>query len=353
MADLVFEGISITSMSGAVPANTIINRKFTKYFDQNIVNDIIDKTGVEERRVSNNKTTSSDLCFAAANKLFLDNNICKDEIDVLIFVSQTPDFRMPATSIILQGRLELPKSTACFDINLGCSGFVYALSIAYSYAQQNNVRKVLLLDGETRSKVYHPKDRQTGFIFGDAAIAAIIEKNNKIGKSFFSLNSDGTLSDLIKINSGGYRNPSSVDSVKEKIVDKHGNIRTDENGYMNGADVFNFVLREIPKNIKTTLKKSNFTLEKLDYCIFHQANKFMNDYLSKKLKIDMKKVPTTISKYGNTSSVSIPITIVDKLKNKTNGEKNLLLCGFGVGMSWATAIIPVNNLLISEIVEVQ
>ena len=185
MAELSFEGVTILGMSGAVPVNKIINRNFTRHFDQETVNDIIDKTGVEERRISNDKTTSSDLCYAAAEKLINDLKIDRSDISVLLFVSQTPDYRMPATSVILQGKLGLSKSTAAFDINLGCSGFVYGLSIAYSYAQQTGVKKVLLLDGETRSKVYHPKDRKTGFIFGDAGIAAIIEKDISIGKSFF------------------------------------------------------------------------------------------------------------------------------------------------------------------------
>jgi len=352
MPALSFEGINIIGMAGAVPANTIINREYTQYFDKNIVNEIVDKTGVEERRFSNDQTTASDLCYAAAEQLISDLNIEKSEIDVLIFVSQTPDYRMPATSIVLQGRLGLPKSTAAFDISLGCSGFVYALSTAYAYAQQSGIRKVLLLDGETRSKVYHPKDRKTGFIFGDAGIAALIEKDETVGKSVFSLNSDGSLYDLIKIDAGGYRQPSTPETLKEKVVDKHGNIRTDEHGHMNGADVFNFVLREIPKNIKQTLNFAETSLENFDHYIFHQANKFMNDYLVKKLKLDKTKVPSTISKYGNTSSVSIPITIVDQLKGKTEGEKKLFLCGFGVGMSWATACVQTNNMKISEIVEI-
>ena len=352
MANLSFDGVTISGMAGAVPSNFINNREYTQHFDKEVVGEIIDKTGVEQRRISNDKTTASDLCFAAANKLFSDLEIDKSEIDVLLFVSQTPDYRMPATSIVLQGRLGLPKTTAAFDINLGCSGFVYALSTAYAYAQQQGINKVLLLDGETRSKVYHPKDRKTGFIFGDAGIAAIIEKDQNVGTSFFSLNSDGLLFDLIKIDAGGYRQPSTPQTLKEKVVDKYGNIRTDEHGHMNGADVFNFVLREIPRNIKQTLTFAKTSLENFDYYVFHQANKFMNDYLVKKLKLDKNKVPATISKYGNTSSVSIPITIVDQLVGKTQGKKKLLLCGFGVGMSWATACIETNNMNISEIVEV-
>jgi len=311
----------------------------------------VDKTGVEERRFTTEGQTASDLCFAAAEQLFLDNQIDTSEIDILLFVSQTPDYRMPATSISLQHRLGLPKSTAAFDISLGCSGFVYGLSVAYAYANMPQVRKVLLLDGETRSKVYHAKDRKTGFIFGDAAVAAIIEKQDS-GTSYFSLNSDGSKSDLIKIDAGGYRNPSNENTTKEKVVDEHGNIRTDEHGYMNGADVFNFVLREIPKNIKNTLAFSNTEIGDLDFYVFHQANKFMNDYLAKKLKLDLAKVPSSIHKYGNTSSVSIPITIVDQLKDQLNTPKKILLCGFGVGMSWATAVLATKHIKISDIVEV-
>ena len=351
MAEISFENIGISAMAGAVPKQVIKNREYTEHFSQEAVNDIVDKTGVEERRFTTEDQTASDLCFAAAEQLLADNPIDKSEIDILLFVSQTPDYRMPATSITLQHRLGLPKSTAAFDISLGCSGFVYGLSVAYAYANMPQVRKVLLLDGETRSKVYHAKDRKTGFIFGDAAVAAIIEKQDN-GTSYFSLNSDGSKSDLIKIDAGGYRNPSNENTTKEKIVDEHGNIRTDEHGYMNGADVFNFVLREIPKNIKNTLSFSSTELGDVDFYVFHQANKFMNDYLAKKLKLDLTKVPSSIHKYGNTSSVSIPITMVDALKGQLDSPKKLLLCGFGVGMSWATAVINTKKINISTIVEV-
>jgi 3-oxoacyl-[acyl-carrier-protein] synthase-3 len=350
MANLSYTNVGITSMAGAIPKNKIVNREYTSYFPKDVVMDIVDKTGVEERRFATKDQTASDLCQAAAEQLFLDNSIEKSEIDILLFITQTPDYRMPATSITLQHRLGLPKTTAAFDINLGCSGFVYGLSVAYAYATMPHVRKVLVLDGETRSKVYHPKDRKTGFIFGDAGVAAVVEKQ-EVGNSYFSLNSDGSKSDLIKIDAGGYRNPSNGETTQEKVVDAHGNIRTDEHGYMNGADVFNFVLREIPKNIKEILKFAVKNLEDFDYIVFHQANKFMNDYLAKKLKLESTKVPSTIAKYGNTSSVSIPITIVDQLRYKLEGEKQLFLCGFGVGMSWATAVIPTKNIKISKLVE--
>ena len=190
MAYLNYKNIGISAMAGAVPANTVRNIESTEFFDEDVVRDIVAKTGIKERRFAPPHITASDLCFHAAKKLFEDNVIDLSEIDVLIFISQTPDYRMPATSVILQDRLGLNKETAAFDISLGCSGFVYGLSMAYNYAQHAGVRKVLLLDGETRSRVYHPKDRQTAFIFGDAGVACIVEKNDNIGESFFSLNKD-------------------------------------------------------------------------------------------------------------------------------------------------------------------
>lgn len=352
MAFMKFNGVGITALAGAVPHTVIDNYKYTQYFPEDQVKEVVDKVGIYERRFADEKTCSSDLCFAAAEKLIADNNINREEIDLLIFISQTPDYRMPATSVLLQDRLGLPNSTIAFDINLGCSAFIYGLSVAYSMMSTGCLRKALVLDGETRSKVYSPKDRRSAFLFGDGGVAALIERDEKFGESYFSLNSDGSRGDLIKINAGGYRMPSSVETLKEKVVDEYGNIRSDEQGYMNGGDVFNFVIREIPKDIKNTLSFAGVDAQSLDFYVLHQANNFINSYLAKKLKLDTSKIPSTIAKYGNTSSVSVPLTIVDQLKDKLNGHHELMLSAFGVGMTWATAIVPFEDCHISDIVEV-
>ena len=352
MAFLKFKGVGITALAGAVPTTVIDNYKYTDYFPKEQVKEIVDKVGIYERRFVDQNTCSSDLCFAAAQKLIEDNNINREEIDALIFISQTPDYRMPATSVILQHRLGLSNNTLAFDINLGCSAFIYGLSTLFAMMQNTGLRKALLLDGETRSKVYSPKDRRSAFLFGDAGIAALIEINERFSESYFSLNSDGSREDLIKIKAGGYRYPSSLDTLKEHIVDEYGNIRSEEQGYMQGADVFNFVIREIPKDIKKILKFAEKTVDDMDYIIMHQANNFINNYLTKKLKLDKTKIPSTIEKYGNTSSVSLPLTIVSELQDKMEGNKNLLLSAFGVGMSWASAVVNFDSCKISDIVEV-
>ncbi|MDE6076996.1 MAG: ketoacyl-ACP synthase III [Muribaculaceae bacterium] len=352
MAFMKFNGVGVTALAASVPHTVIDNYKYTEYFPADQVKEVVDKVGIYQRRFADSATCSSDLCFAAAEKLIEDNGIDRSEIDLLIFISQTPDFRMPATSVLLQDRLGLPNSTIAFDINLGCSAFIYGLSVAFSMMQNKGLRKALLLDGETRSKVYSPKDRRSAFLFGDGGVAALIERDDKFGESWFSLNSDGSRGDLIKINGGGYRNPSSVETLKERVVDEYGNIRNDEQGYMNGGDVFNFVIREIPRDIKKILSESGCDINDIDYYVFHQANNFINSYLAKKLKLDTSKIPSTIEKYGNTSSVSVPLTIADQLSDSLHGEKRLLLSAFGVGMTWASAIVPFVDCSISDIVEV-
>ena len=353
MALLQFEGVGVSALSAAVPKRIIVNREYTEVFSQAEVDEIVDKTGVEQRRFVDENTCSSDLCLAAAEKLIADNGVEKEDIDLLVFVSQTPDYRMPATSVTLQHRLGLSNKTIAFDINLGCSAFIYGLSVVYGLMERSHLKKALLLDGETRSKVYSKHDRRSAFLFGDGGVAALIERDSKFGKSYFSLNSDGSRADLIMIPAGGYRKMSSAETVVEKVVDEFGNMRSEEQGYMRGGDVFNFVIREIPRDIKNTLAFSEKNMEDFDYIVFHQANSFINSYIMKKMKLDAAKVPTTISKFGNTSSVSVPLTIVSELRGKLDGQKELLLSAFGVGMSWATGVVPFVDCHISEIVEVE
>jgi len=352
MALITFENIGISAMSAALPRNVIKNYEYTEFFTSEEVKEVVDKIGIFERRFTDADTCSSDLCFAAAEKLIADNNIDRSEIDLLVFISQTPDYRMPATSIILQHRLKLSTTTMAFDITLGCSAFIYGLSVVYGLMQTGSFRKALILDGETRSKVYSKKDRRTAFIFGDAGVAALIERNDKVGKSYFSFNSDGSREDLIKVNAGGYRHPSSSETVIEKVVDEFGNIRSEEQGYMNGGDVFNFVIREIPKDYKRIFEYAGIEIDTIDYFVFHQANSFINSYLAKKLKLEADKLPSTLEKFGNTSSVSVPLTIVSELKDKLDSPKTLFLSAFGVGMTWASAIINLSDCVISELVEI-
>lgn len=352
MALVSYNSCSIEALYATVPKNTIVNRDYTSYFDTDAAAEIVNKTGIIERRFAPEGMCASDMCLDAANRLLKESNVDKSEIGLLIFISQTPDYRMPSTSVILQEKLGLSTATAAFDVNLGCSAFVYGLSIAFGMMQGGNFKYTLILDGETRSRVYSPKDRKTAFLFGDAGIAALIRYDSNASRSYFSLNSDGSRESYIKMDAGGYRNPSSIDTLKEKIVDEFGNIRSDEHGYMNGNDVFNFLLSEVPKDIHRTLEFSDSKIDQVDWFVFHQANAFMNGYLQKKLKLSIEKVPSCIHKYGNTSSVSIPLTLAHKFENQVVNSEKVLLSGFGVGMSWATSILSLKGCRIGKVAEI-
>lgn len=352
MALLKYNNAGISGIAAAVPGHIIDNYEYTDHFPKEEVNKVVDKIGVYQRRFADENTCSSDLCLAAAQHLIEEMGIDKSEIDVLLFVSQTPDYRMPATSVILQHKLGLKKETIAFDITLGCSAFVFALQVAYSLIANPKLNKVLILNGETRSKVYSPKDRTTAFLFGDAGVAVIIEKDDSFGDSYFSLNSDGSKSEVIKIDGGGYRQPSSVDGLIEKVVDDYGNIRNDEHGYIDGVNVFNFAAKEVPKDLMKLLSFADKDKDSIDYYIFHQANKIINDFIAKKLKLDHQKVPSILDIYGNTSSVSVPLTIVSRLINKLNEKCTLCLCAFGNGLSWGSAIINLHNCHLSEVIEI-
>ena len=352
MALLKFKNVGIVGLSAAVPEQIIDNYSYDSFFPRDEIREIVGKIGVKQRRFAQQSVCSSDLCFAAAEELIEGMSIDRSEIDLIIFISQTPDYRMPATSVLLQNRLRLPSSTITIDINLGCSAFLYGLTVAYSMLTAGGVRKALILDGETRSKVYSQKDRKTAFLFGDAGVAALIEINPKFGVSWFSLNSDGSREDLIKIPAGGYRKMSSQETLTERVVDEHGNIRSEEQGYMNGADVFNFVLREVPRDFTRLLEHSGTDIKMIDYFLFHQANSYINGFLAKKLKLPEDRIPSTIEKYGNTSSVSIPLTIVSELRGHLGGHKRIMMSGFGVGLTWGTAIVDLEDCYLGKIVEI-
>ena len=352
MAFLTFKNIGISGIAAVVPRNIIKNTDLTRIVTEQEVENSIKTTGIAERRFADKHICSSDLCYEAAVNLLDHMNIDRNSIDMLIFVSQTPDYRQPTTATILQHRLELPKSVGAFDMNLACSGYIYGLSTSFSYASQNGVNKVLLLVGETLSKIISLKDRATSLLFGDGGSATLIEKGEDFGESYFSLNSDGAGDWVLKIPAGGYRNPSSEESLKEKKYED-GSIRTEEQLFMDGVEVFNFTMREIPKDIRKLLKYANHNFNEIDYIIFHQANKFITDFFAKKLKYPIERVPYSIQKFGNTSAVSIPLTIVSELQNEfTNNRKKLILSGFGGGLSWGSVLLELSDCYISDMLEI-
>jgi 3-oxoacyl-[acyl-carrier-protein] synthase-3 len=352
MALLTFDLIGITGVAACVPKQKIINAECTGFFTAEEVKSNIQKTGIAERRAADDKTCASDLCYAAAEALLEEMRIDRDGIDVLIFVTQTPDYRMPVTGTILQDRLGLAQTTAAFDINLGGSGYVYGLALAYSFTQQESIRKVLLLDGETRTKVYSYKDTVAGLSCGDGGSATIVEKIDYDNPTYFSLNSDGAGSRIIWIKGGGYRHPSSAETLREK-EHEDGSIRSDEQVAVDVAGFFEFASREIPADMVRILEYAGENYEGIDYYLLRQADKFLNDQVAKGMNVPQDKVPHSMHKFGNTSSVSIPLTMVSEIRDELQQDKKrLFMSGFGAGLSWASVITCIEGCVIPKLVEI-
>ena len=348
MAFLTVKHISIKAIAACIPKHierTADYHHITKE-EQEL---FIKTTGIRERRVASSNTTCSDLCYSAAKDI-LGKIVDPEEIDILIFVSQSPDYFLPATAIILQDKLNLKKECIAFDVNLGCSGYVYGLSIIGNLLQSGQLKKALLLVGDKSSISASYTDKSAYPLFGDAGTATLLEHDLNAKPWHFNLQSDGSGKDAIIIEHGHSRNPYNGSSDIEIEIEP-GITRTKKHLALNGLDIFNFALREVASNINALLEKNNFTKNQIDFYILHQANKLINESVRKKLKIEIEKTPYSIDVFGNTSSASIPLTLCYKLKNELKSNYlTLLLSGFGVGYSWGSVILETNNVY-SNIVE--
>ncbi|MCK4677874.1 MAG: ketoacyl-ACP synthase III [Bacteroidales bacterium] len=351
MALFTIPNVKIAGIAAAVPRQEISNSDY-KWISLKERNLLIKTIGVDKRRVAEKGMTTSDLCFAATEKLLQELEWDKNEIQALIFVSQSGDYIIPATSPILQDRLGLPKTCMALDINLGCSGFVYGLSMITSLMNSTGMQKALLLVGDLSNITSSYRDKSTYPLFGDSGTATALEFDTEASPIHFNLQTDGSGYDAIIIRDGGTRNLASKKSFTYK---KYGGgiYRNNLQIELNGIEVFNFSLREVVPNIKKTLKYSNKTLDDFDYLVFHQANRLINETLRKMLKVDKEKVPFSIHKYGNTSGASVPLTIVSELNKEVQNKKiRLLLSAFGIGLSWGTVFVETDRIVCPEIVEI-
>lgn len=344
MAFLEFKNVRVAGFSAGVPAKRVSNigRGVSESYNDE---EYVELTGVLERPYDENLTTS-DLCYAAAERLIEDLQWDKKEIEAIFFVSQTPDYILPATACILQDRLCLGKECYATDISLGCSGWVYGLSNVVSLLQNGDIKKALLLVGDAKRR-YNTNDP----LFGFAGTVTALEYTGNPENNFkFDFGTDGSGFDAIIIPDGGARNKISIDSFREEIIDgkKCNRIMS----RMKGMDVFAFGITTAPKSVKKLAEHYRFNYLDADYYIFHQANMKMNNMIVKKLKLDPEKVPSCMHHFGNTSSASIPLTIVTQLKGKVeNQHTKFICCGFGVGLSWGTVAFATDNLVISDLVE--
>jgi len=328
------DDISIKGISCVLPVNRVETTSRIQDFGKEAVEKIIKKTGVQTIFRSSEKQTASDLAFVAAKNIIEQTGLDVRQIQILVFVTQTPDYRLPATACVLQHRLGIPEDCICFDINLGCSGYINGLFAVSSLMESGEIQKGLLLVAETPSKRISPLDRSLSMLFGDCGTATLLEKIKTKKTMLFKFKSFGERFNKIIVPAGAFRN---LDAPRERTLCPDGNIRSDYDTYMNGQDVFSFSITEVPKYILDFMEENQTTEQDYDFFIFHQANEFILKQISKKLGADASRVPVSMKYFGNTSSTSIPLTLSYLKSLGIEGEKRLLMSGFGVGLSWCAS----------------
>jgi 3-oxoacyl-[acyl-carrier-protein] synthase-3 len=352
MALFEVENVKIKGISACVP-NRIVNTNDLELFSNKEAHLFIQNTGISKRHVSDGNICASDLCFQAAENIIADLGWSKEDIDILIFVSQTSDYILPATSNLLQNRLRLTQDCFCLDIALGCSGYIYGLSLVSSLLQNNRFKKALLLVGDTISTYTSKSDKSVYPLFGDAGTATAIEFDQLSNfKWFFDIGTDGSGSDAIKIKAGGSRHRTNKDSFELQDINLQDiaiGKRSSVDLKLEGIDVFNFAIKKAPNSIFNILKYAPVPIDIVDYFFLHQANLFMNETIRKKIKVNKEKVPNSIQNFGNTNGASIPLTIVQAFKDsKVTKELTVLMCGFGVGLSWGSVLMNLEKSLITN-----
>jgi 3-oxoacyl-[acyl-carrier-protein] synthase-3 len=303
---------------------------------------IFSKTGIAERRIAAAGETAGDLAADAARKLFSQGKVRPEDIDFIILCTQAPDYVLPTTACILQHELGIPRHAGALDVNLGCSGFVYGLSLAKGLIETGSARRVLLLTADTYSKYIHPLDKSVRTLFGDGAAATLVTEvaDNESGRiGPFVFGTDGAGAGKLIVKAGGFRTPRSSDTTVE-TTDASGNVRSPEHLYMDGADVMTFSLTEVPRAIDALLDKANWSKVEVDQFVLHQANKFMLEALRKKIKVPPEKFPIRVEHCGNTVSSTIPIALAELMRTgELRSGMSAVLVGFGVGYSWAAAAV--------------
>ncbi len=345
-------GVSIRGISCCVPSEEIDNLEFGNELYGPDVESLVRTTGVRKRRVCKEKEiTALDLSVQSAKKLLEKMDANPESFGGIIFVTQTPDYLMPNNATYCQYLLDFPQNIAAFDINLACSGYPYGLFVAGSLAKATH-KSVLMLDGETNSHYVSPKDKITALLFGDAGSATIITPSVESVSWYFDFETVGAKRDALIIPDGGYRNRINAHSASYKEY-PDGGFRRPIDMKMNGQDVFNFVARNVPKRIRSLIQDADIQTSDIDWLVLHQANEFMLKQVARSVKIPWDKVPISIGKYGNSSSPTIPVTICSELNDviQSNTKSNMLLCGFGAGLSIGAAYLPMQNVVSTGVIE--
>ena len=331
---------AISDIEYYLPEYVLTTEVLSQEFPEWSVAKIDEKTGIRQRHIAAPTECASDLAVRAAEKLFQSGACDPGDIDYLLLCTQSPDYFLPTTACLVQKRLGLATSTGAMDFNLGCSGFVYGLGLAQGIIETGQACTVLLLTAETYSKFLHPRDRSVRTIFGDAAAATLLrgveDDRNFLGPYVYG--TDGGGAENLMVRTGAMRNPRTVESA-QPVTDDSGNVRTLDHLYMNGAEIFNFTISEVPKTVTRLLQRAGLAFSEIDLFVFHQANRFMLEHLRKSMRIPPERFYTAMSHCGNTVSSSIPIALKHALaEHKLRSGQLAVLVGFGVGYSWGATI---------------
>lgn len=351
---LSFEGKAITGLLTIVPAN---ERKFADEmanfnFSPSRSRKLAEVMGYDRHRVVEGPVCSSDLAVAAIEHLFAADLLRREDIDALIFVTQSPDYLMPGTSKVVHGRLGLHSDVFCLDLNQGCAGFIIGVMMGFMLLDQPAIGKVLVVNADVLSRKVSPRDRNSYPLIGDAASVAVLERRTGAGTVQASLKMDGARRDALMIPAGGMRLPADA-ATAEQVEDAEGNFRSLDNLKMDGAAVFNFVLTEVPKLIDGLLKDTGTDAAEIDAFLCHQPNRFMLNKLADKLNVPHEKMPSNVVEaFGNSSGVTIPMVTVHNLRNRLLAERlRVCLSGFGVGLTWGAMLMDLGPLEFCEMIE--
>lgn len=321
----------------------------TQYFERSDIEKVVKSVGLEYIYKAKPNQTTSDLALDACNNLIDGIGWDRNVIDGLILVTQTPDYILPSTANILQDKLKLPKGCVPLQVNLGCSGYVYGLWLASELISNNTCRKVIVVAGDTMSKTTSNKDKSVMMI-SDCVSATAVEHVEDCDESIYSLYSDGSGAENLIIKDGGFRNPVSENSYV-LIEDEDGNCRTNMNLFMDGMAIFLFAIGEVSETLNKFISDFNINIDDVDGILFHQANRYLISMLAKNANIPLNKVPINIEKFGNTSGASIPLLICDTWRNDLmKKDLNVVMAGFGVGLSWGFAKLLLHRGIYTDII---
>ncbi len=331
----------IADMAGYLPARTLGNEELAALYPAWPADKILEKTGIRTRHIAADDETAGDLACAAARQLFAQGKVAAADVDFVILCTQAPDHLLPTTACLLQHRLGIPTHAGALDVNLGCSGFVYCLSLAKGLVETGAARCVLVLTADTYSKIIHPLDKSVRTLFGDAAAATAVVASDDPTPAIgpFVFGTDGSGGDHLIVPAGGFRRPRDAGTAQD-VCDDSGNTRTAEHLAMDGAEVMAFTLREVPRAVEALLQKSGLAADAIDYFVMHQANQFILNALRKKLRVEPERVPIVMQETGNTVSSTIPLALLAlRARGQLDSPRRLMLVGFGVGLSWAACVL--------------